>query len=177
MWPEFGKFRAFAFAAVSSQRDRRIVNFEMHCPKLNVASATPGQLDYGTIETQTSQQRMNESRENLIRELSAPLREATGWMRFLGVIAILYGIALALTIIGLIIAWIPIWIGILLFQSAGAAERAERQAEQESLILSLSKLRLCFAVLGGLAILGLIIFTVFLVAYLTGSALAGGGQT
>ncbi len=116
---------------------------------------------------------MNDSRENLIRELSAPLREAAGWMRFLGVVAILYGIALGLTIIGLIVAWIPIWIGVLLFQSAGAAERAERQAEQESLIRSLGKLRLCFAILGGLVILGVLVFSVFLVAYLTGGALAG----
>ncbi len=114
---------------------------------------------------------MNGNPDNLIREVSAPLWEARTWMRFLGAIAILYGAVLAVTIIGLIIAWLPIWIGILLFQSAHAAERAQNRADQESLIRSLGKLRLCFAVLGALALLGIIVISIFVVAAIAGGAL------
>lgn len=115
--------------------------------------------------------RMDGNTEKLIRELSAPLWEAKGWMRFLGVVAFLYGVLLALTIIGLIIAWLPIWIGVLLFQSANAADRAQYEADQESFIRSLAKLRLCFAVLGGLILLGILVLSIFLLAVIAGGVL------
>ncbi len=114
---------------------------------------------------------MDDSRNRLIREVSAPLWEARTWMRFLGAVAILYGGLLALTVIGLIVAWLPIWIGTLLFQAAGAAERAQENADQECLIRSLGKLRLCFAVLGALALLGILVASLFLVAAIAGGFL------
>ena len=39
----------------------------------------------------------------------------TGWLKFLGIILIIAGGLYALTLVGIIIAWLPIWLGILIF--------------------------------------------------------------
>ena len=57
---------------------------------------------------------------NHVHTIGAPLYNAKGWMKFVGVLSIIYGVLVALSIIGILIAWLPIWIGILLFQSASA---------------------------------------------------------
>ena len=58
--------------------------------------------------------------QQVVREVSAPLFAAKVWMKFLGVLMIIYGVLIAFTIVGIIICWLPIWIGVLLFQSASA---------------------------------------------------------
>ena len=44
----------------------------------------------------------------VVREVSAPLFEAKGWMKFLGVLMILYGVLMIMTIVGIVICWLPI---------------------------------------------------------------------
>ena len=53
----------------------------------------------------------------------APLYEARGWMKFLGIVMVIAGIFTAITIVGIIIAWLPIWLGVLLFPGC----RSDRQ--------------------------------------------------
>jgi hypothetical protein len=52
-----------------------------------------------------------------VRELSVPLFQAKGWLKFLGILSIIGGVFQALTIVGIIYAWIPIWSGVLLHQA------------------------------------------------------------
>ena len=59
-----------------------------------------------------------------IRGIIEPLYRGKFWMQLLGVVSILYGVLLAITIVGLIVAWIPIWAGVVLMQAAGASSRA-----------------------------------------------------
>ncbi len=40
----------------------------------------------------------------LVREISLPLYQAQGWMKFLGIVMIVQGVLTALTIIGIIFA-------------------------------------------------------------------------
>ena len=62
--------------------------------------------------------------ENDWKPAVLPLYQAKGWLRFLGVMSILEGVLDVLSIVGIIVAWLPIWLGVLLFQAAGDAERA-----------------------------------------------------
>lgn len=95
--------------------------------------------------------------ESLVKELSQPIFDAKGWMRFVGVMSIIYGILTALTIVGILVAWIPIWFGILLFQSASSVEHAHESGDGGALSQSLGKLKSYFILMGVLSLIGLIV--------------------
>lgn len=101
--------------------------------------------------------------QQLVREVSAPLFAAKGWMKFLGVLMIIYGVIVALTIVGLIICWLPIWIGVLLFQSAGAVEAAQTSGSKMELHGALSKLKTYFTIYGVLALIGIVFFIIAMI--------------
>lgn len=96
-----------------------------------------------------------------VRELSRPLASAKGWMKFVGIMFIIQGALTAITIIGILIAWLPIWIGVLLLQSAGAAERAEHTDDASALIESLSRLRTYFIIQGALYLVGIVVMVLY----------------
>ena len=100
--------------------------------------------------------------QQLVREVSAPLFAAKGWMKFLGVLMIIYGVIVALTIVGLIICWLPIWIGVLLFQAAGAVETAQASGNKMELYGALAKLKTYFTIYGILAVIGIIVSVIAL---------------
>jgi hypothetical protein len=100
--------------------------------------------------------------EQLIREVSAPLFAAKGWMKFLGVLMIIYGVLIALTIVGILICWLPIWIGVVLFQSATAVESAQASGSKTELYGALSKLKTYFTIYGVLALIGIVVSIVAL---------------
>ena len=83
---------------------------------------------------------------NLIRELSTPLQQAGGWMKLAGVLLIIDGALIALSIVGIIVAWLPIWLGVLLFQSATAANEGQATENKDALLRSLGKLKLFFTI-------------------------------
>lgn len=91
-----------------------------------------------------------------VREVSAPLYSARGWMKFLGVLMIIYGAVMVLTIVGILFCWLPIWIGILLLRAAGSVEMAQLSGDKFQLVESLSKLKTYFTIYGILALIGLI---------------------
>ena len=103
--------------------------------------------------------------QQLVREVSAPLFAAKGWMKFLGVLMIIYGVLMALSIVGIIICWLPIWIGVLLFQTASTVEAAQASGSKMELYGALSKLKTYFTIYGVLALIGIIvsIITIFTV--------------
>lgn len=92
-----------------------------------------------------------------VRELSLPLNNVKGWLKFLGVLSIIYGIIIALTMVGILIAWLPIWLGVLLYQAGRAAERAYEAGDPVAMTRALNKLRVYFIVLGVIALIGLLI--------------------
>ena len=62
---------------------------------------------------------------HLVNQLRAYAVETTPWLKFIGVMAIIYGVISAITIIGILIAWLPIWMGVLLFQAGNAAKDSQ----------------------------------------------------
>ena len=93
-----------------------------------------------------------------------PLSDAAGWMKLLAVLSIISGIFIALTIIGLIIAWLPIWIGVLLMRAANDAQNAVRTGGETEAVSATGNLSTIFKIYGiitaiylGLIALGFVI--------------------
>ncbi|MFQ5967451.1 MAG: DUF5362 domain-containing protein [Acidimicrobiia bacterium] len=99
-----------------------------------------------------------------VKTITRPLFEAKGWMKFLAVALIAVGALTALSIVGIIVAWIPIWAGALLWQAASRIEPAHLLGDQEAATESLSKLKTLFVLYG---ILTLIYIALVAVAILT----------
>lgn len=117
---------------------------------------------------------MMESEQNLVpvRQIILPIAEGKGWMKFLGVISIITGILTALSLFGIFIAWLPIWIGIVLFQSASAIERAHLSGSELELRNGLSKLKTYFKVQGITILIMLIIYGIVFVVFISGALLS-----
>ena len=89
----------------------------------------------------------------------APLVQIRGWLKFLGILNIISGILICLTIVGILIAWLPIWIGSLLFASARRLEELGASDNEDLALESLKKIALYFKINGIVAIVG-VVFTV-----------------
>lgn len=92
----------------------------------------------------------------------------TGWLKFIGIVLIIMGALVALSIVGIIIAWLPIWLGILLLQAGNKADSANMTKNPAELVLMMDKLRLFFVIYGvliivyiAITILGFIFFGAF----------------
>ena len=91
--------------------------------------------------------------ENVTERLIAIAGQSKGWLKFLGVISIIYGILTAITIVGILIAWLPIWMGVLLFQAGSRADTAALTKDSSQLVTMMDKLRVYFMIQGVLAII------------------------
>ena len=106
-----------------------------------------------------------DERSEAIRDLSMPLASGKGWVKFVGIVDIVIGALQAMSVIGILWAWIPIWQGVLLLQCGGAIERAQMAGDESALRLALDKLRVYFIIQGVLMIIGFafmaLMFTLF----------------
>jgi hypothetical protein len=100
-----------------------------------------------------------------IQDLSQPLASGKGWMKFVGIVFIIQGALTALTLVGIIIAWLPIWIGVLVMQSASAIERAQLSGDAVALKEALAKLRTYFVIQGVLILVGIALWIIGLFFY------------
>jgi hypothetical protein len=103
-----------------------------------------------------------------------------GWLKFLGVMSIIWGSLSAITVVGLVIAWLPIWQGILLFKAATAAENAQITGDKGQLMLSLQQFKTFFMIMGitiivsiGLAVIFGVLFMGAIIAALSSAGMSG----
>lgn len=106
---------------------------------------------------------MEEQTSNTIRPVIEPLLRGKFWMQLIGVILIIHGLLTALSIIGLVVAWIPIWAGIVLMQAASAIQRAHDSDDQGEATKAMGKLKLYFTIFGVLTLIILIFMIVSIV--------------
>ncbi len=92
-----------------------------------------------------------------IQELSVPIYQARGWLKFLGILSILGGIAQALSIVGIIVAWLPIWMGVVMFQAGSSIDSAGQFGDKYAFLRSLGSLKTYFVLQGVLTLIGIII--------------------
>lgn len=92
------------------------------------------------------------------------IKDSQGWMKFLGILSIVGGALQALTIVGILIAWLPIWIGVILFQAGSKGSDYVDRLLPADLVEYHLKLKNYFTILGimaivflGLVVLGIIV--------------------
>jgi hypothetical protein len=94
--------------------------------------------------------------QDLVKRLTVPVYQSRAWLYLLGICSVLSGLLAALTIFGIVVAWLPIWMGVLLMQAASAAERAQLTGNEPELRQALDKLKVYFVINGITTLLGLL---------------------
>ena len=102
-----------------------------------------------------------------------PICAVSGWLKFLGILNIIVGIIYCITIIGAIVGWIPLWIGILSTRAGGALREGYDTSHPQSVQDGLGRLALIIKIFGVLTIIGLAINVIYI--FIIIAALAAGG--
>lgn len=108
--------------------------------------------------------------DDTVWRVISPIRESRGWMKFLAILLIISGVLVAISIVGLIIAWLPIWIGVLLYQSADRAQTAYEGGSEGHAVESLSKLKTIFIIYGISTIVWLSLYVIFIVIVISANS-------
>ena len=107
--------------------------------------------------------------KELVKDFASYLAVNAGWIKFGAVLCIIVGVANCLTIFGLIIGWLPIWVGVILLKAANSATTAQVTGYREELEESLDRLSFFFKLLGIL----LLIYLLFVAGLAAFAALGG----
>ena len=91
----------------------------------------------------------------MVQELSIPIYQARSWLKFLGVLSIIGGVGQALSIVGILFAWLPIWMGVLMFQAGSNIESAAQFGDKFAFLRSMGGLKTYFVLQGVLSLLGI----------------------
>jgi hypothetical protein len=94
--------------------------------------------------------------EELVKTLSNRAGASAGWIKFLGILSIIQGVFAIFTIWGILICWLPIWIGLILYKAAGDAEAASRGAPTR-LTDFLQRINRYFLIQGVLTLIGIVV--------------------
>jgi hypothetical protein len=104
--------------------------------------------------------------------LSAPETQArknakgmAGWMKFMGIMTIIGGCLQALSIFGLVIAWLPIWMGVVLTKAGSKASEYADKGDIPSLEGLTGQLKTYFTISGILIIISFGLAIVLAVAW------------
>ena len=92
-----------------------------------------------------------------------PLYAAKGWIMLLGILNIIVGAIQCLTCIGIIIGWLPIWLGFLFINSAKSLDAAYRRRDPQSARAALVNIATIFKIYGVLVIISLALFVLYII--------------
>ncbi len=110
--------------------------------------------------------------EQIIREVAYPLYKNKGWLKFYGIVNIVLGVFSALSIVGLLYAWLMIWIGIIIYGAGGKIETAYESGNKFGLIEAQSKISTYFVINAVLILISIIVSALVIVAFV-GGAMSG----
>jgi hypothetical protein len=92
-----------------------------------------------------------------------PLVESSGWLKFIGVMSIVSGALYALSCYGIVVAWLPIWIGVLVVQGADRLRIGADMGDHAMQAAGAQKLKLAITIWGILMIIGLVLTVLMIV--------------
>lgn len=121
---------------------------------LGAAFAAPSFACHRVRNTKPAGERMD------LHTIALPLYEAKRWIKFLGGVLFALGVAYALTIVGLVVAWLLLWLGVLLWQAGTEIDRAFPAGEEVPLAMAFVKLRRFFVVAGIATLVYLVVMAV-----------------
>ena len=93
---------------------------------------------------------------SVVQEVSTPIYESRGWIKLTAVLSIINGVLIALSIVGILIAWLPIWMGVVLYKSASSIESAKESGHKYALVESLNNMKTYFTIMGVINLIGLV---------------------
>ena len=105
---------------------------------------------------------------SLVHYLDEPLWRVKGWIQLMGILFILNGVLMIFSLWGIILCWLPIWLGLTLMSAAKNARAAAELNNQECLRQAIEKIALYFKINGIMVVLG------FVLGILIGVAVAAG---
>jgi hypothetical protein len=114
---------------------------------------------------------MKKSDSDLQQKVTATCKEMSGWIKFLAIVWIICGGIYALTIFGIIIAWILIWIGIILLRVSKSC-KAVADGTFESIGEMLASLKTFFILTGVFTIITIALSIIWFIVM--GIAMIGG---
>ncbi|HTW90979.1 MAG TPA: DUF5362 family protein [bacterium] len=95
-----------------------------------------------------------------------------GWAKFMGIMTIIGGCMQALTIFGIVIAWLPIWMGVVLLQAGSKAGEYADKGDFAALDGMTGQLKTYFTISGVMIIAS---FALVLIAVVVSLVLVGLG--
>jgi hypothetical protein len=115
-----------------------------------VPSALPAAAASPYAAASVSLPRSSGTGGDTVRRLAQTLSSAGGWMIFVGIVTIIQAALLLLSTAGMaiVVAWLPIWIGIVLIKAAGRAKKAATSGDEGALREALNQLNLYFKLSG-----------------------------
>ena len=104
--------------------------------------------------------------------LSAPDSQArrnakamAGWAKFMGIMTIIAGCLQVLTIFGIVIAWLPIWMGVVLTKAGSKAGEYADKGDMTSLEAMTGQLKTYFVISGVLIIVSFALAAIVSIAW------------
>ena len=101
----------------------------------------------------------------LIKRLAVILAASSGWMKFLAGLMILGGVATAIGPM-IVVAWLPIWLGIVLWGAASKAQDAAVSGTEADMIKALDQLRFYFKLEGIMRIVMFVAVAVIVICFI-----------
>ncbi len=101
--------------------------------------------------------------------LLASLIKNSFWMKLVGVVLIVAGVFYCITIFGLLIGWLPIWLGVLLFSSAKRLDVLREGESAAIAVESIDKLSLFFKISGIATLVYVVLIVVLFLVFLFGA--------
>ncbi len=98
--------------------------------------------------------------DNLIRENVQGMK---GWLKLLGIVQIVAGVLQALTLFGILFAWLPIWLGIILNSASNKAQEYGEKGDPQALVAFTGKIKLYFIINGIMMIISLVAIAISLI--------------
>jgi hypothetical protein len=121
-------------------------------------------LQNETHNNNGSQMQAEDSKPLQINRLVTPLYQSLIWIRLFAACLIFYGALTTVTGVGVLVAWIPMWIGVLLLLASKSIATAYRENDEQAFMLLISRLKTIFTTLG-LTSVALILASIYLLKY------------
>lgn len=121
-------------------------------------------LQNETHNTNGSQMQAEDSKPLQINRLVTPLYQSLIWIRLFAACLIFYGALTTVTGVGVLVAWIPMWIGVLLLLASKSIATAYRENDEQAFMLLIARLKTIFTTLG-LTSVALILASIYLLKY------------
>lgn len=128
---------------------------------LSLSPREPGPAVSGSPTAGTGSTAMSSTSQDArgaVITLMEPIARAAFWMKLVAVVSILGGAFSVLSIWGIVIAWIPIWQGILLWKAASRAQASLVDGSELTAEASLSSIKTYFTLMGVLMLLYIVFF-------------------